>query len=178
MKNRTEIKKMALSAICCALSAAICFLGNILNIADLTACAAASGLLYIAKYELSSKYPILIYAVTSALLLVLFPTASATVFYIAFFGYYPIIKNILERLPKPIIYIVKLLLFNGILLLLFRFAKYLFIAESETVDNPLLIAALLLANVFFFVFDIALSFFGMAYEKHYRRLWGIDKLMR
>ena len=176
--KKTEIKKLSLSAIICALSAAICVVGNILSIADLTACAVASGILYLSKSELSGKYPFLIYAVTSMLLLIIFPTSGATIFYISFFGIYPIVKNLIEKLPKITIYLVKLLLFNGVMLLLFRFASFLFIAEGEAKDVPLLIAALILANVFFFVYDIALTFFGFAYTKHYRKLWGIDKLMQ
>ncbi len=178
MKKRLEIKKLALSAVVCALSVIVCILGSILNIADLTACTVAAGLLYLAMVDLKARYSVLTYIASSVLMWILFPYASGTVFYVAFFGYYPLIKGILERLPKVLIYIAKLALFNGVLLLLFKFATFLFIAEGEATDSPLLIAALVLANIFFLVFDFALTVLSMAYKNHFRRIWGIERLMR
>ena len=145
--------------------------------ADLTACTVASALVALADTELRGKYPYLVYAVTGMLLFLFFPTTTVTMYFILFFGYYPIIKKYVEKLPNLPALAVKFLLFNAaIVLIYFLMTKILLTAEAES--GKMLLAALwIFSNIFFAVYDFSLSVMMMAYTRYYRKKWGIDKFL-
>ncbi len=67
----------------------------------------------ISVIELGRKWSFGVYTAVSLISLILVPNKEAVIFYIAFFGYYPILKSILEsKLPRIIEYILKFLVFN------------------------------------------------------------------
>ena len=175
--KRTETKKFALASLFCALSAVLCAVGCLFDMVDLCACTAASVIIALSDRELGGRYPYLVFAASSALLLILFPTASATVYYILFFGYYPLLRRFCERFPRLVRTAVKFAVFNAaIVLSYFLLTKLLLSAEAE--ESTLMLAALwITANIFFAVFDFAMSVFMLAYDRVYRKKWGIDKFM-
>lgn len=175
--KRIETKKIALSSLLCALATVFSVVGCILDIADLVAVTAASVLVSIAGSELGKKYQLLIYAVTSFLLLCLFPASTVTLYFILFFGYYPIVRGLLAKLPVIPMWVLKYIMFNAaIVCAYFLMTKILITAEAET--DMLMVAVLwIFSNAFFAVYDIALNVFTTAYILHYRKKWGIDKFM-
>lgn len=176
--KRTETKKIALASLFCALSVIICIIGCVFDMADLAATAAASVTVALAGIELRGKYPYLIYAVTGTLLFLLFPTSTVTLYFILFFGYYPIIRGILIKLPKLLSMILKFAVFNAAIVAIFFLMKKLLLFEDAETSEAWLIPALwVVANIFFFVFDFSLNIFMMAYIRVFRRKWGIDKFM-
>lgn len=175
--KRLETKKLSLAALLCALSAVVAVIGCVFDMADLTACTVASVTVAICAIELGGKYPYLVFAVTGAILFLFFPSATVTWYFIMFFGYYPIVKKYLDRLPKILARVLKFVLFNAAMFMLyFLMKKLLFAAEAEE-GKSLLIMLVLFANVFFAVYDFSLSVFLTAYMKYYRKRWGIDKFM-
>ena len=63
--------------------------------------------------ELNRKWSIGVYTAVSLISLLLVPNKEAAIMYVAFFGYYPIVKSVLEsKLPKIPEYICKFLIFN------------------------------------------------------------------
>ena len=175
--KRTEIKKIALASVFCALSVVISVIGCVFDMADLVAAGAASVTVALAKTELHGKYPYLIYAVTGALLFLIFPTATVTLYFIAFFGYYPIIRELIGRLPKYICIILKFAVFNIAVTVIYFIMEKLLIAESAESEAYLLPALWLVANIYFAVFDFSLNVFMRAYTVVFRKKWGIDKFM-
>lgn len=79
--------------------------------------------------------------------------------YVFFFGIYPLVKYYIEKLHKKYFEIVlKLTLFNAVLVVAFLFAKELLFAQIDL--DPLkypLIAVFLIAQIVFFVYDYAFS---------------------
>lgn len=175
--KRNEIKKLALSAIICALSVVVIILGCVIDVIDLTACAVASGAVAFACIELRGKYPYLIYGVTSALALILFPGCTASIYYVIFMGYYPIIKRFLEKIPGIFCLIGKLAAFNAALGVIALLSKFLFISEEATTGTALIVTIIIFANIFFVVFDMALTVITTAYLKHFRKKWGIGRFL-
>ncbi len=176
--KRLETKKIALASLFCALSVVICIMGCVFDMADLAATAAASVTVALAGVELRGKYPYLIYAVTSALLFLFFPTSTVTLYFILFFGYYPIIRNYLLKIPKFISAIIRFAVFNVAIVAIFLLMKNLLLFEdAETTESWLIPALWVVANIFFAVFDFSLNIFMMAYLQVFRRKWGIDKFM-
>ena len=62
--------------------------------------------------ELGTKWAISAY-ITSALLTVLFCEPEAMLMYVFLFGYYPILKAVIEKLRKPVVeWVLKIVSFN------------------------------------------------------------------
>lgn len=124
MRNdrRKTTLRLTLSAIICALSVVLLWLGGLIQILDLSVAVIVSMLVVFAVIELRGKYPYLIYVGTSVLSFLLLPVNSAAMTYVLFAGYYPIIKALLEKhLPQWAAWTVKMLVFAagaaGILLI-------------------------------------------------------------
>lgn len=175
--KRIETKKIALASLLCALSVVICILGCVFDMADLAATAAAAVLVALSGVELCGKYPYLIYAATSSLLFLFFPTSTVTLYYILFFGYYPIIRVYLLKLPKLFSAILKFAIFNLAIIAIFLLMKKLLLFEEAETEIWLIPALWIVSNIFFAVFDFSLGVFMMAYLRVFRKKWGIDKFM-
>ena len=145
--------------------------------ADLVATGAASVTVALSKTELRGKYPFLIYAVTGFLLFLFFPGATVTLYYIMFFGYYPIVRDLLVKLPKAVCLSLKFLIFNAAIVAIYFIMEALLLSESADAEGYLIPALWFVANIFFAVFDYSLDIFMMAYIRVFRKKWGIDKFM-
>ncbi len=110
--------------------------------------------------EFGIKWSILTY-ISSAFLAFLFAETESKLIYIAFFGFYPILKCIIEKINKPIFeWIIKFLIFNLCIIALYNvFSELLMFDMSEFGEFAKygVIGLLALANVVFVVYDIALS---------------------
>lgn len=113
--------------------------------------------------ELNKKWAFGVFAAASLLSVILVPNKEAAVLYIAFFGYYPIIKSILEKLRVRIAeYLLKLLIFNTSVVLSYILLVFVFnisveslFGENLTVIMYIGFAALM--NVMFIVYDFCLT---------------------
>lgn len=167
VKKNNNTKKLAVSAMLAALSFVLMYIGALSGVFDL--CAVTLGALgcAFAVIEIGGAWPWLTAGVTSVLCLFLLPDKFAAMEYAVLGGFYPILKSLFERLPKIFSWTVKLayfnILFTGCLLL----AKYVFVIQEEWV--ALNVAAYAFANVFFVIFDVALTMFISLYLVRFRR---------
>ncbi len=154
-------KKIAVSAMLAALSFVLLYLGTLTGVLDL--CAVTLGALgcAFAVIEMGGIWPWLVAAVTGVLSLLLLPDKFPALEYIVLGGIYPIIKSYVERLPKIPAWVIKLLYFNGMLTLCLLTAKYLLVIDEDWA--ALSMAVYVFANVFFVVFDVALTTFISVY---------------
>ncbi len=150
-----------LSAILSALGVLILFLGSVVDVLDLTAAMLASILSAVVLIEAGRHWPWLMYAVTAAIALLLLPNKLPAVIF-AMTGYYPIVKQRLERMKSFIPWALKLVLFNAlftVFLLLcstfFPSVDLLLIPSLSRELNALIAYAL--GNGVFVLYDIALS---------------------
>lgn len=136
--------------------------------------------------ELNRKWSIGVYIAVSLISLLLVPNKEAAIMYVAFFGYYPIVKSILEsKLPKIPEYICKFLIFNLsvicayavlIKLLGMPFDELMGITEDDGLLKRFAVPVmLLLGNLVFIVFDIALTRIVTVYlrvwQKKFKKLF-------
>ncbi len=112
--------------------------------------------------EVGRKYGLLTYAMVSLLALILVPTVEGKALYIAFFGYYPVLKAALEnrRLPLAAEWGIKLAVFNAATvacyLVMLTFLELP--ADSFTIGGVSLPWVFLLAgNAVFFLYDRCLT---------------------
>ncbi len=121
-----NVKYLTVSAMLSALSVIFLALGSVIEVLDLTAGVLASLLVVYAVIEMGKGYPWMIWLVTSLLGLLLLPVKGPAVFYALFAGFYPIVKEKMEKQRWVISWLLKLALFHlclaGLLLLVRLFA--------------------------------------------------------
>ncbi len=152
--------KIALGGILCALSL-VCMLLTVLPISQMGLPALAGVVLLPIILELGVKWGWMAYACVGLLSLLITPSMEAKILFIAFFGYYPVLKALIERLRKLWLeWVIKLAVFNvamvasyGVLVLLFNFPT----SEFEIFGFNLPLVILAIANVAFVLYDIALT---------------------
>jgi len=153
-KNNT--KRLAVSAILSALGVVLLSLGAVLQVMDISMAVIASLCVTVAVIEYGKAAPWLIYAATGALSLILIPTNSAAAMYILFFGFYPIIKEKLEKRKRAVSWILKEAVFNIAMAVMLVASKLLLTAGASEPWYFYLIFAVL-AEIAFPLYDIALT---------------------
>lgn len=167
-------KKTAFAAILCALGIVIMYVGSIIDLLDITMACMASFLIVVSVLELGASYPLLIYFCTSVLSFLILPNKSVCLIYILFFGFYPMLKRILERMRMIFSWICKIALFNVMLIAYYFLAEKLFFIKIE--ESKIVMTVLL--NVIFVTFDLVLTMFVSFYVYKIRKRLRLDKLFK
>lgn len=157
--KRNEIYSLSLAACFAAVGAVLVIIGGFFEVLDLTVAAAASLTVLAAREELDGKYPFLVYAVASAASLIFMPLRNATLYFVLFLGYYPLIKPKLDSVRKKsklLSRVLKFALFNICVAVLVLLSK-LFIETDEIYTPFMLISTLVLAEAFMFCYDLFLN---------------------
>lgn len=139
-----------------ALSVAILCLGALLELIDLSVAALVSCFVVFLRIELGGAYPLLFWAGASLLSLLLYPGNSAGIAF-ALIGLYPLAKAYLERIPRALEWVLKLLLCEALLVSYVLIARFVLKLPDAVLTGWLLPAFLLLATVVFVLYDIVLS---------------------
>jgi len=121
--------------------------------------------------EIDMKWAICAY-ISSAVLVFIMAEKESMLLYVTFFGYYPVVKALVEKLRKPFLeWPVKMIVFNGaVLLVYFCLAELLQIPMEDMGKIAKYGVAILLvaANVVFVIYDIAVSRMAMMYMTLFR----------
>lgn len=108
--------------------------------------------------ETNYKYAFLAYF-ASAVIVFLIAEPEAKMLYVLFFGYYPIVKALIEKIKSRILeYVVKFLVFNMSVISAYFLLSKLFAFEISELGNFgkfSIIVLLLIANFVFILYDIA-----------------------
>ena len=149
-------KKLAVCAMLAALGVVLLYLGSLVEIVDISMAVIASFFCVFAVIEYGRSAPWLIFAVTGILSVILLPQKTPAVMYLLFFGYYPILKEKLEKLPRLTSWILKEAVFHLALCLMLILSRYLMLSPEA---NPMLlyIAFVVMAEVAFPLYDVALT---------------------
>lgn len=128
---------------------------------------AVTGLLImIIVIEINTRWALVSYIASCALVFI-FAEPESKLMYICLFGYYPILKAVIERLKKPAAeWILKISVFNvAVLLVYFVFAKLFGISldDLNNLGKYGVYAFLAAGNAVFVFYDIAVSRMAMFY---------------
>ena len=143
----------------CALGVVILGLGAVVEVFDISVAVIASLLVTYAVIEIGGPYPWLIWVVTSTIALLLLPLKTPVLFYALLTGYYPIVK---QRIERKMARVPAWLLKFGVLalsLIVIWVVMWLFAPTLlETTGGWVMIAATLLLGIFAFVlYDVCLT---------------------
>ncbi len=140
----------------------------------------------IAVVEMGKKWAAAVYIATSIISLIVVPNKEAVIMYIAFFGYYGIVKSVLEsNLPRVPEYILKFLIFNASVIIAtvvtmkvlgLNFNEYMEIDTTKSWAKFAIPMLLVMANVAFLVFDLLISRVVTVYMLKWRK--RIHKMFR
>lgn len=155
-----KAKKTALCGMLIALSVVLMAVTTVIPVAMYIMPILTGVIVILVLRSMSVKYALGVYIATSVLCLVLITDKEAALTYALIFGYYPIIKSKLERLPKVASWVVKFIIFNCGAVLIGVLSVYLFGVSGEEYSDlgrftvPILLS---LANVVFLLYDISLK---------------------
>ena len=158
-KTSVQVKYLTVSAMLSALGVVILGLGAVIEVLDITVAIMASLLVTYAVIEIGGPYPWLIWIVTSTVALLLLPLKTPVLFYALLAGYYPILKQKIERkMARLPAWAIKLGVFATSLAIMWAVMWLFAPALLETTGGWIMIAATLLLGVFAFIlYDFCLS---------------------
>lgn len=164
MKLRKKIRQTAFSAVLAALVTVLILLGCVFDMVDLACAAAASFVLQIALRELDATHVFLIYLCASFLSFILMPLRSASLYFAAFFGYYPLVRALaVKHLKSKGLYnAFVFLLYNVSTIALYLIFKGVFGVRGEPAYMYVLL--LLSSNLFFLCFDRLIGRIHIIYD--------------
>lgn len=157
--------KVAISGVFSAL-ALVCMLFTIFPYATYALAGLAGAILLPVALECGKTWAFGAYGVVSLLSFLLAPDMESKLLFVAFFGYYPILKLILDRLNRVAGWTIKLAMFNATMVGSYLLLLYVFGLPADSfelfgVNLPLLF--LLVGNVVFWLYDRVLSGFVVMY---------------
>lgn len=171
-----ETRVMALCAILSALGVILLYMGALIEVIDLSMAVLASLIVIVLVVERGGAYPWMIYAVTSVLSLLLVPNKSPAIVYTCFMGFYPILKEKLERIRTPLVrLLLKLAIFNASMVLIWFAAQMILGGIALGMSAAV---ALVLLNAIFVFYDYALSVMITAYLRVWRKKLRIDRFFK
>lgn len=158
MKSKT--KNTAVCGLMTALSVVLMMLTTLVPV-FMYVIPIATGLVVLFVADISDKkWGVGVYFSTAFLSLFLITDKEAALTYALFFGYYPLIKDIIEKLPKAWGWLLKLALFNASAVGIGVISFYLFGVSGEEYEEfgkftiPIL---LIMANVAFVLYDFCIT---------------------
>ncbi|MBQ7739782.1 MAG: hypothetical protein IJT65_00915 [Eubacterium sp.] len=138
----------------------------------------AAGLIMIAVSQTGSKrLALTVYIAVSLISLTALNDKECVLLYVLFFGYYPLIRESLEKIKSSFVKIIlKFLIFNAAVVAVEMICIYVFMIPFDNELGRLGIPILmLLANALFFVYDNLLPKLEILYEKRIKN--KIDKYL-
>ena len=160
-----KTKKLAFSSLMAALGVAFMYVGALFEVLDMSTAAIASICVTLVLTELGGRHAWLTYAVTGVLSLLLLPQKFAAVLFVGFLGFYPMAKSFFERKFRGWrCLVLKILLLNVCTCLMLLAVRYV-MTEALWFE----IMTLILANIVFVVYDVALTRLLRAYVLVWRK---------
>lgn len=155
MRDRASSRRVAFTAVFTALSAAFLYLASVFPTGQLGILGVASlfGVASVVEYALPGG--VFVWLGTSILGFILVPSKGLVWLYAVFFGPYPVVKLLAERMRRPVEWIIKVVFFNAALTVAIFALKFTMLNFSYMRAGTLLMY--LLGNGVFILFDLAVS---------------------
>ena len=153
MGRKTRV--ITLSALFSAFTVIMLYIAAIWPTGQAGIVAAASLFTVAAVIETGLLSGIYVYIVSSGLGLLLFPGRASVLLYVLFFGFYPIVKSLIERHGGRVLHwVFKLLVFNAALSVIWIFLRELVFNFGDIPGAPLVFIG---GSIVFLLFDYGLT---------------------
>lgn len=164
---REQTRRIAVCSMTAALGVVVMLLGAVLEL-GMYVCPMVVGLCLIPLgRRFGVKYQLLLWIAISLLSLFLVPNPEENLVFAGLFGWYPALQPKLQKLPRVLRAVVKLVLFNAVVIGLE--ALIIFVLVPEVIGDNMLLLLLLLGNVMFVMYDRVVGRFDVIEAKFKRR---------
>ena len=164
---REQSRRMAVCSVAAALGVVALLLGAVLEL-GIYVCPMVVGLCLIPiGRRFGVKYQLLLWVVISLLSLLIVPNPEENLVFAGLFGWYPALQPRMQKLPKILRALLKLLLFNAVVVALEALVLYVLVPEA--IDSAMLVLLLLLGNVMFVMYDRVIGRFDVIEENLKKR---------
>lgn len=169
--NRTV--KIALSGIICALTVAVIMLSGVITVGTFALPALAGLPLIIVVNECGIKHSVASYFISALFAFLFAPDKETALYYVMFFGYYPIVKCLAERIKNRLAHwAIKFAVFNAAMISAFFISLFVLSVPKDSFIVfgyyvPYLF--LIVGNFVFFLYDFALSSMIVMYVRKWRK---------
>ena len=132
--------------------------------------------------QINRKWAFLSFAASAALSFMLIPEIEADFYYAFLFGYYPLVRELIEKIhPKVLAFLAKLALFNVAVVIAFWILSHLLNLELvleglESFGDAAVYVLWGAANLTFLLYDFALGYIFFAFRKWIKP--KLDKKLR
>ncbi|MBO5333022.1 MAG: hypothetical protein J6B37_02785 [Clostridia bacterium] len=162
MNGRKKLSfKVALGGVIAALSLLLMLVAGVTTSLVYAIPMITGAFLMMLVIEFGARFAVLEYIAISIISLLLLGNKEAAIMYVAFFGYYPIIKSFIEKIPRKTIgWIIKYLIFNVSMVVAYFVVSKIFMITFDDLEGfgkyamPVL---LLIGNILFVLYDIMLT---------------------
>lgn len=170
--------KVALGGVTASICLMFMFLTSVFPLLAMAIPIYTGALLVIVAVEINSSWALLTYAAVAFLSLFITPDKEAAILFIMFFGYYPVLRRIMEdkiRI-KPVKWLCKLAVFNVAIVAAYYmiigiFGVYDLVDEFGFLGEHMVLILLCFANVIFILYDYTLAMLETAYVKWFRKVY-------
>ena len=139
-----------------ALTVAFLYLASVFPTGQLGIIAVASLFTVAVVIEAGIKHSVLLYAACAILSFLLIPLKGVALLYTLFFGYYPIVKSLAERMKRPLYsWILKEVVFLAALSVVWFLFRNLIFTDAVLEISPIIVY--LVGIAVFTLYDIGLS---------------------
>lgn len=171
------MKQSAKIALCGVLGAlaVVCMMLTVIPVSTLALTALAGIILMPISLEAGAKWGFAAFAAAGALTFFIAPDIEAKLLFLTFFGYYPTLKLLMDRLPSKVLaWVLKLAVFNGAVVAVYLLLMAVGGLEPDEfevfgINMPLVLLGL--GNVVFVVYDLALGGLKDIYKARWHRVF-------
>ena len=163
------VQKTALGGIITALIAVLMFAEGFVRSGQYAAPTIAGLMLLSMSYATGKAFALYAYGASGLIVILLCPDKEAALIFILFAGYYPLIRDLLEKIPiKPLVFLVKLVFFNAAALAVYYLSIYVI---GLPVDDYIVFgvditkAFFFMLNILFICYDRMLVLFDLRLRK-------------
>lgn len=166
---KQQSKKIAVCGVTAALGVVLMMLGTFLGLGMYLAPMVVGMCLSPVGRAWGRKYHILLWLAIGLLSLMLVSDPEENLMFIGLFGWYPILRPVLQKLPPAARVVVKLLIFNAVVIALETLL--ILVLAPEIIGMGFAMILLVLGNVTFLVYDLAIPRFEVLAARYLSRVF-------
>lgn len=164
---RRSTKKVALGGIVTALGVVLLLLGSVLGLGVYAAPMLVGWCLIPLGKEWGRGYQAMLWVAISVLSFFLVPDVEEKLMFAFLFGWYPILRPSLQKLKRLPRALLKLVIFNAVAVPLEAVVMMILVPESA--ETWMIVLLLVMANLMFVVYDLAIPAFDMVATRYFKK---------
>ena len=165
---KKQSKQIAVCGITVALGVIFMLLGSVLGLGMYLVPMLIGMFLTVIGRTYGKKFQILLWLAISLLSFILVASPEQNLMFLGLFGWYPIMRSTLQKLSTVLRVAAKFLIFNFVVIGLE--CLLILVLFPEALGTTLTILLLILGNITFFVYDLAIPRFEYLAAKHLKKI--------